>query len=230
MTDGHYVVCSNWSDYSDKARESRLPHRQWGTPCSWTKGPIFGEDHATYSKHLSRNINRSISCLCCLGFWFCFPLSLMVRVLIGSLLPLKTTYCLEYLTSALHAAHKQIQTKPHGHGDVHALLHSSGLASTWQMAGLRWVCFFQVIFRAYSQRLHSFLCCALRHHSPAKEGSWRCNYCTTVYCCMHLWSCFGIIKWQMIFIDYASRKQVITPITVDCLNPPYILVCRTPMP
>ncbi|MEW5300045.1 MAG: hypothetical protein WDW36_003005 [Sanguina aurantia] len=36
-----------------------------------------------------------------------------------------------------------LQTKPHGHGDVHALLHSSGLAARWQQAGLRWVCFFQ---------------------------------------------------------------------------------------
>jgi UDP-sugar pyrophosphorylase len=36
------------------------------------------------------------------------------------------------------------QTKPHGHGDVHSLLHSSGLARAWQQAGLQWVCFFQV--------------------------------------------------------------------------------------
>ena len=36
------------------------------------------------------------------------------------------------------------QTKPHGHGDVHALLHSSGLAKKWQAEGFKWVCFFQV--------------------------------------------------------------------------------------
>ena len=36
------------------------------------------------------------------------------------------------------------QTKPHGHGDVHALLHSSGLAAKWKKSGLKWVCFFQV--------------------------------------------------------------------------------------
>ncbi|GAX73526.1 hypothetical protein CEUSTIGMA_g978.t1 [Chlamydomonas eustigma] len=45
-----------------------------------------------------------------------------------------------------------IQTKPHGHGDVHALLHSSGLASKWKETGLKWVCFFQdtnaLVFRA----------------------------------------------------------------------------------
>ena len=34
-------------------------------------------------------------------------------------------------------------TKPHGHGDVHALLHSSGTAAAWAAAGLEWVCFFQ---------------------------------------------------------------------------------------
>lgn len=37
----------------------------------------------------------------------------------------------------------RIQTKPHGHGDVHSLLYSSGLLSKWHDAGLRWVLFFQ---------------------------------------------------------------------------------------
>ncbi|XP_073116957.1 UDP-sugar pyrophosphorylase [Elaeis guineensis] len=37
----------------------------------------------------------------------------------------------------------KIQTKPHGHGDVHALLYSSGLLNEWQNAGRRWVLFFQ---------------------------------------------------------------------------------------
>jgi UDP-sugar pyrophosphorylase len=37
-----------------------------------------------------------------------------------------------------------LMTKPHGHGDVHALLHSSGLLSKWMKQGLKWVCFFQV--------------------------------------------------------------------------------------
>ena len=36
-----------------------------------------------------------------------------------------------------------LQTKPHGHGDVHALLHESGLAKKWKAAGVQWVCFFQ---------------------------------------------------------------------------------------
>ncbi|KAI5669415.1 hypothetical protein M9H77_19268 [Catharanthus roseus] len=37
----------------------------------------------------------------------------------------------------------RIQTKPHGHGDVHSLLYSSGLLKHWHDAGLRWVLFFQ---------------------------------------------------------------------------------------
>ncbi|XP_071707214.1 UDP-sugar pyrophosphorylase-like [Rutidosis leptorrhynchoides] len=37
----------------------------------------------------------------------------------------------------------RIQTKPHGHGDVHALLYSSGLLKEWKDGGLRWVLFFQ---------------------------------------------------------------------------------------
>uniref|UniRef100_A0A5B6YTK4 UTP-monosaccharide-1-phosphate uridylyltransferase n=1 Tax=Davidia involucrata TaxID=16924 RepID=A0A5B6YTK4_DAVIN len=37
----------------------------------------------------------------------------------------------------------RIQTKPHGHGDVHSLLYSSGLLNEWRDAGLNWVLFFQ---------------------------------------------------------------------------------------
>ncbi|XP_062023611.1 UDP-sugar pyrophosphorylase [Rosa rugosa] len=37
----------------------------------------------------------------------------------------------------------RIQTKPHGHGDVHSLLYSSGLLTEWRDAGLSWVLFFQ---------------------------------------------------------------------------------------
>lgn len=37
----------------------------------------------------------------------------------------------------------KIQTKPHGHGDVHAMLYSSGLLDQWQSVGRKWVLFFQ---------------------------------------------------------------------------------------
>lgn len=37
----------------------------------------------------------------------------------------------------------RIQTKPHGHGDVHSLLYSSGLLYKWHDAGVKWVLFFQ---------------------------------------------------------------------------------------
>ncbi len=36
-----------------------------------------------------------------------------------------------------------VQTKPHGHGDVHMLLHTTGLADKWRREGFKWVCFFQ---------------------------------------------------------------------------------------
>ena len=37
----------------------------------------------------------------------------------------------------------RLQTKPHGHGDVHALLHTSGLAKRFLQKGKKWLCFFQ---------------------------------------------------------------------------------------
>ncbi|KAL3695224.1 hypothetical protein R1sor_009300 [Riccia sorocarpa] len=36
-----------------------------------------------------------------------------------------------------------IQTKPHGHGDVHNVLYKSGLLTRWQQEGRKWVLFFQ---------------------------------------------------------------------------------------
>lgn len=36
-----------------------------------------------------------------------------------------------------------IQTKPHGHGDVHMLLHHLGIAKKWRQDGFKWICFFQ---------------------------------------------------------------------------------------
>lgn len=47
---------------------------------------------------------------------------------------------------------RSIETKPHGHGDVHFLLHTSGLAQRWLSQGLSWVCFFQVRSRSRSLR------------------------------------------------------------------------------
>jgi UDP-sugar pyrophosphorylase len=51
----------------------------------------------------------------------------------------------------------QIETKPHGHGDVHALLHASGLTERWRQEGRRWVFFFQdtngLAFRGFAAAL-----------------------------------------------------------------------------
>ncbi|XP_026457565.1 UDP-sugar pyrophosphorylase-like [Papaver somniferum] len=51
----------------------------------------------------------------------------------------------------------RIQTKPHGHGDVHSLLYSSGLLKTLKDAGLKWVLFFQdtngLLFKAIPSAL-----------------------------------------------------------------------------
>ena len=37
----------------------------------------------------------------------------------------------------------EIATKPHGHGDIHFLLHSSGTCQRWYDGGVRWLHFFQ---------------------------------------------------------------------------------------
>ena len=37
----------------------------------------------------------------------------------------------------------EIDSKPHGHGDVHSLMHSTGTAARWRREGVRWVVFFQ---------------------------------------------------------------------------------------
>jgi len=46
----------------------------------------------------------------------------------------------------------KLLTKPHGHGDVHTLLHQHGVAKKWAKAGKKWLVFFQdtngLIFQA----------------------------------------------------------------------------------
>ena len=37
----------------------------------------------------------------------------------------------------------QLETKPHGHGDVHTLLHMSGTAKKWLKEGRKWLVVFQ---------------------------------------------------------------------------------------
>ena len=37
----------------------------------------------------------------------------------------------------------EVDAKPHGHGDVHALMYSTGTASKWFRMGVKWVTFFQ---------------------------------------------------------------------------------------
>lgn len=37
----------------------------------------------------------------------------------------------------------EVDAKPHGHGDVHSLLYSTGLARKWYESGVKWVTFFQ---------------------------------------------------------------------------------------
>lgn len=50
------------------------------------------------------------------------------------------------MSNAAHIALNEpyvINAKPHGHGDVHSLMHSTGTAKRWLAAGTRWVVFFQ---------------------------------------------------------------------------------------
>jgi len=44
---------------------------------------------------------------------------------------------------------KGVLTKPHGHGDVHRLLYSSGIVHTLQDQGYQWLYFFQVFGRVF---------------------------------------------------------------------------------
>jgi UDP-sugar pyrophosphorylase len=37
----------------------------------------------------------------------------------------------------------EVQTKPHGHGDIHHLLYAHGVAKKWLAAGIKWITLFQ---------------------------------------------------------------------------------------
>eukprot|EP00914_Ancora_sagittata_P026595 GHVO01052348.1.p1 GENE.GHVO01052348.1~~GHVO01052348.1.p1 ORF type:complete len:619 (-),score=87.25 GHVO01052348.1:10-1866(-) len=44
---------------------------------------------------------------------------------------------------ALKSCSAAIETKPHGHGDVHTLLYTAGLVEKWHTEGKKWIVFFQ---------------------------------------------------------------------------------------
>lgn len=37
----------------------------------------------------------------------------------------------------------KVATKPHGHGDIHALIYSNNVAKSWIAQGIKWITFFQ---------------------------------------------------------------------------------------
>jgi UDP-sugar pyrophosphorylase len=47
----------------------------------------------------------------------------------------------------------EIETKPHGHGDMHTLIYSTGNSKKWLDQGKKWVCSFQdtnpLVFRGF---------------------------------------------------------------------------------
>lgn len=51
----------------------------------------------------------------------------------------------------------ELETKPHGHGDIHTLIYHTGNSKKWVEAGKKWVCFFQdtnpLIFRSFPSLL-----------------------------------------------------------------------------
>jgi len=53
---------------------------------------------------------------------------------------------------ALESNRLLLETKPHGHGDVHTLLYQHNLTKHWHEKGVKWVVFFQdtnpLVFRA----------------------------------------------------------------------------------
>ena len=56
-----------------------------------------------------------------------------------------------------------LQTKPHGHGDVHSLLHQAGLVAQWQQSGVKWVVFFQDTNALMFRSLPAVLGTSARH-------------------------------------------------------------------
>ena len=61
---------------------------------------------------------------------------LMKQEQVPSIIDNNGTFIIDPETSVL-------ETKPHGHGDVHQLLHSTGIAAEWNASGKKWIFFIQ---------------------------------------------------------------------------------------
>ncbi len=58
----------------------------------------------------------------------------------------------------------KIDAKPHGHGDIHSLMHISGTAKRWYKAGVEWVVFFQDTNGLAFNALSTMLGVSIKHN------------------------------------------------------------------
>lgn len=68
------------------------------------------------------------------------------------------------IASASGSTPYTLLTKPHGHGDVHFLLHASGTARAWEKRGVRWLYFFQDTSTLYFASHLATLGVSVRHN------------------------------------------------------------------
>ena len=80
----------------------------------------------------------------------------------------------------------EIQTKPHGHGDVHSLLHASGTARRWARQGFEWVVFFQdtnaLVFRGLLPSLGAHCLCFYIHEKDTPQKYWAAAFAWCAHC------------------------------------------------
>lgn len=108
-----------------------------------------------------------------------------------------------------------MQTKPHGHGDVHSLLHSSGLAKQWAADGFAWVCFFQdtnaLVFRALVAALgvsarHDYCMNSIAVPRKAKVRL-HAALRRAALCCTARWRCCVVLHRTALHGQYAHMAM-----------------------
>lgn len=106
----------------------------------------FGAKRIRVLMSLSHYNGHAFSCICLvLSVWLSICPALLVAGNIPSeSAPWREPFSLSSIAlGGVVCGVCELQTKPHGHGDVHALLHSTGLAKKWAAQGFKWVAFFQ---------------------------------------------------------------------------------------
>ena len=95
-----------------------------------------------------------------------------------------------------------VEAKPHGHGDVHALLHTSGLLDRWVAQGKRWVVLFQDTNALFFRTLPAILGASAAHALEVNNAAVPRRHREAIGALCKLVDGAGAVRYPLLNVEY----------------------------